>query len=59
MLHLGDAASAGTAGYDLAFLREARDPADVEHSRLSEAFGLKRRLAPFTGELAEGAILVH
>jgi len=59
VLHLGDAASSGVSGYDLAFLREARGPADAEDARLSEAFGLKRRLAPFTGELAEASVLAH
>ncbi|KAH8067259.1 PAS domain-containing protein [Aureococcus anophagefferens] len=51
--HIGDDASVGVSGYDVAFLREARDAGDAaDGAALSECFSMKKRLSPFTGELS-------
>ena len=45
------------AGFDVAILREADHEADVDAGSASLWFAMKRRLAPFTGEMCEGGLV--
>ena len=57
--HVGDSETSGVTGYDVAFLREARDSEDVDYSVDSQCFHMKRRLTPHTGEVQEGHIFLQ